>query len=92
MDGSNFQNYRSGRQHWYYGGLVKKSPFRLEIPSSGHWHVTVDMQGLQARVRSGIKVFAGVLPEARVRPLSEIPSLVRKNDYDTYGGNSKEIE
>ncbi|HGG6428063.1 TPA: DUF1883 domain-containing protein [Salmonella enterica subsp. enterica serovar Kottbus] len=29
------------------GGLAKRSPIRLQIPSSGHWHIAVDMQGLR---------------------------------------------
>ena len=36
MDNSNFQNFRSGRQHRYQGGLAKQSPIRLQVPSSGH--------------------------------------------------------
>jgi len=90
MDSSNFQNYRNGRQHRYHGGLVKQSPFRIQIPSSGHWHVTVDMQGLQGSVRSGIRMLPGALAEARQRPLSEAPSLVHKNDY--LPNNDDEIE
>src|SRR3569833_2856174 len=65
MDSSNFQNYRSGRNHRYYGGLAKRSPIRLQIPSSGHWHVTVDMQGLVGTVRSSIRMMARALPEIR---------------------------
>lgn len=91
MDSSNFQSYRNGRQHRYFGGLVKQSPFRLQIPNSGHWHVTVDMQGLRGTVRSGIRMLPGSLPEVRQRPLSEVPSLVHKNDYFP-SNNNDEIE
>ena len=77
MDSSNFQNYRSGRAHRYYGGLITRSPARLAVPSGGHWHVTVDMQGLQGTVRSGIRVVPGPLPVFREAPLSSVPSLVR---------------
>lgn len=91
MDSSNFQNYRSGRQHRYYGGLVKQSPFRLQIPNSGNWHVTVDMAGLMGTVRSGIRVLGSALPEIRQRPLSEVPSLVHKNDF-SLNSFSEEIE
>lgn len=90
MDSSNFQNYRNRRQHSYFGGLVKQSPFRLQIPSSGHWHVTVDLQGLRGTVRSGIRMLPGALPEVRQKPLSEVPSLVHKNDY--LPDNKDEIE
>jgi hypothetical protein len=43
MNSSNFSNYKNGRQHRYIGGLAKKSPLRLQIPTSGHWHVAIDM-------------------------------------------------
>lgn len=80
MDSSNFQNYRNGRQHTYYGGLAKQSPVRLSIPSSGNWHVTVDMQGLVGSVRSAMRVLPSALPELRQPALSTVPSLVQKND------------
>ena len=90
MDSSNFQSYRNGRQHRFYGGLVKQSPFRIQIPNSGHWHVTVDMQGLRGTVRSGIRILPGALAEARQRPLSDAPSLVHKNDF--FPNNNDEVE
>ncbi len=79
MDSSNFSSYRNGRQHRYHGGLATKSPLRLPIPSSGNWHVAVDMQGLQGSTRASVRVLPGPLPEIRETPLAEIPSLVRKN-------------
>lgn len=77
MDGSNFSKYRAGRKHSYYGGLVRRSPARLTIPSNGHWHVTVDMEGLGGSTRAGVRVVPGPLPQLREAPLSSIPSLVR---------------
>lgn len=77
MDSSNFQSYKAGRQHRYYGGLAKSSPVRLGVPHSGTWHVTVDLQGMRGNVRSGVRVENGPLPELRERPLASIPSLVR---------------
>ncbi len=35
MDSSNFQSYRSGRRHTYYGGHITQSPCRISIPHSG---------------------------------------------------------
>jgi hypothetical protein len=90
MNGSNFQNYRNGRQHHFYGGLVKQSPFRLQIPSSGPWHVTIDLQGLRGSVRSGIRILPGALPEIRQKSLSTVPSLIHKSDY--LPDHSDEIE
>ncbi|WP_026706565.1 DUF1883 domain-containing protein [Flavobacterium soli] len=91
MDSSNFQNYKNGRQHRYFGGLAKQSPVRLSIPSTGSWHVTVDMQGLRGTVRSSIRMMPSTLPEFRQPALSTVPSLVHKNDEYPFN-NSNEAE
>ncbi len=80
MNSSNFQNYRNGRRHSYIGGLAKKSPVRLQIPSSGHWYVTVDMQGLRGTTRSSIRMMPSALPEMRQPSLSTVPSLVQNRE------------
>nr|WP_298891998.1 DUF1883 domain-containing protein [uncultured Acinetobacter sp.] len=79
LDSTNFQNYKNGRKHTYYGGLAKRSPIRIAVPNSGHWYVAVDMQGLRGSTKASVRVVEGALPEIRERPLSEIPSLVRDN-------------
>lgn len=78
MDSSNLSNYKNGRRHTYHGGLAKRSPVRLAIPSSGRWHVTVDMQGLRGNVRSSARVLPGPLPTFSERPLADVPSLFRE--------------
>jgi len=86
MNGSDFSSYKNGRSHRYIGGLVKQSPYRMKVPNSGTWHVTVDMQGLHGSTRSGIRVIPGAalkpLPVANEAPLRSIPSLVRDAQED----------
>lgn len=65
LDSSNFQRYRQGRDHRYHGGLAQRSPVRLGIPSSGTWHLVVDMQGLRGTTRSSVRV----IPSSALRPL-----------------------
>ncbi len=77
MDSSNFQNYRSGRRHTYYGGHAKRSPVRLQVPRGGPWHVTVDLGGYGGSVRSSIRILPGPLAPLREAPLSSVPSLIR---------------
>jgi hypothetical protein len=77
MNSSDFSNYKNGRSHRYIGGLARKSPVRLQIPSSGHWHVAVDMQGLRGSTRASVRVVPGALPEIREIPLSSVPGLVQ---------------
>jgi hypothetical protein len=81
MDYSNFQSYRNGRSHRYTGGLAKNSPVNLQIPSTGNWHVTVDMQGLRGTVRSSVRTLPSALPSLRQPSLSSVPSLVHKDDF-----------
>lgn len=78
MDTSNFNSYRNNRSHRYIGGLIKRSPYRMQIPRTGHWHVTVDVAGLRDGTRSSIRILPGALPLAPAeRPLAEVPSLLR---------------
>src|SRR5687768_13690054 len=77
MDSSNFQSYKSGRQHRFYGGQAKRSPVNLPIPHSGHWHVVLDFGGYPGKARTGVRVLPGRLPEIHDTPLSAVPSLVQ---------------
>jgi hypothetical protein len=78
MDPSNFSSYRSGRNHRYHGGLIDRSPYRVAIPNSGNWHLTVDVAGLRNGTRSSIRFIPSALPPARSEAsLSSVPSLVR---------------
>lgn len=79
LDSSNFSNYRNGRQHRFVGGLAQRSPIRLQIPSSGHWHVVVDMQGLRGSTRASFRMLPAPLRPIQEAPLSEVPSLVRRD-------------
>ena len=56
MDWSNFQNYKSEKDHKYYGGHVIKSPFITIVPNSGHWFITIDLGGFKGNVSSSVKV------------------------------------
>lgn len=42
MDSSNLSNYRNRRRYRYLGAHVTRSPYRMRIPRSGHWHIVVD--------------------------------------------------
>jgi len=76
MDSSNFNSYRNGRRHHYYGGHATRSPVRLEVPRSGHWYVVIDPGGYAGTVRSSVNVLPGRLRPIRQAPLSSLPSLV----------------
>jgi hypothetical protein len=65
VDSTNKRNYEAGRRTSYIGGLVKRSPYRMVIPRSGHWHVLVTMDGLRGRTSAAVRVLPGPLPPAR---------------------------
>lgn len=58
MDAHNFQRYRSGQRHNYYGGEALKSPVRLQVPNAGHWYVVLDLGGAAGRIESSINVLS----------------------------------
>ena len=65
LDSSNFSAYKNGRNFRYTGGLVRKSPVVLAVPSAGRWHGVVDMRGLGGRVNASIRVLPNALPPLR---------------------------
>lgn len=54
-DDSNFSSYRSGGRFQYHGGHFKMFPARINVPSSGHWNVTIDLGGRQANISYNIQ-------------------------------------
>lgn len=69
MTASAFQSYRNGRAHRMIGGLVRHSPYEVSIPTSGHWYVAVDMQGLVGDTRASVQV----VPAETRQPLPPAP-------------------
>ena len=59
MDSFNFSDYKRGSAYRYYGGHAEKSPVRLVAPSSGKWHLVVDLGGYAGSVRAGVRVLQG---------------------------------
>ena len=90
MDSSNFSSFENNQQHRYIGGLVKQSPYRMSVPSSGQWYVTVDMNGLRGTTRSSVRVLPGALPTARSLPLASVPSLVQRDEPPRFDSTVRE--
>ena len=59
LDDSNFDAYRRGSQHRYYGGLAKQSPVRIAPPAPGHWHLVVDLGGFGGSISASARVLQG---------------------------------
>lgn len=68
MTQSEYRNYQTGRRYRYHGGRVTRSPFRIAVPSAGHWVVAIDLGGYAGRISASVAVEPpprGHLPEAR---------------------------
>jgi hypothetical protein len=45
LDDLNFNKFRNGQQHRYYGGFYRMFPVRLVVPKTGHWNIVIDLGG-----------------------------------------------
>ena len=96
MDSSNYNSYKNGRRHRYYGGYVKQSPFKIVVPNSAHWFVTIDLGGYAGSLKHSVRVLPGALPVARQRlPLAEEPNLFveamdANKEYDVFISHASE--
>lgn len=96
MDSSNYNNYKNGKRHRYYGGYVKQSPYRISVPSSGHWYLTIDLGGYAGKVRHSARVLSGILPTAKQQlPLAEeqnlfVESIDANKEYDVFISHASE--
>jgi hypothetical protein len=58
MDTGNFHSYRQGARYQCFGGEARRSPIRLKVPQSGHWHVAIDLGGRSGTIRAGVRVLS----------------------------------
>jgi hypothetical protein len=68
MTSADYSNYKAGRRYRYHGGRVSRSPFRIAVPSNGHWVVAIDLGGYAGRISASVAVQPpprGFLPPAR---------------------------
>lgn len=96
MDSTNYSNYKNGRRHRYYGGYVTRSPYRITVPNSDHWYLTIDLGGYAGKVKHSARVLSGILPAAREPlPLAQETNLYVDNtdlnkEYDVFISHASE--
>ncbi|MFK0330516.1 DUF1883 domain-containing protein [Rhizobium sp. NPDC090275] len=56
MTSPNYQRFTEVLDFKYVGGVARKSPIRVPIPDSGHWHLVVDMEGHHGLAESSVKI------------------------------------
>jgi hypothetical protein len=54
-DDQNFEKFRGGQEHRYYGGFYRILPARIVIPKSGYWNVIIDLGGRRATAKYRIR-------------------------------------
>jgi Domain of unknown function (DUF1883) len=58
LDPTNYQLFKSGQQHQYYGGRALRSPIRLPVPSRGRWYIVIDLGGHGGTIRHNIRLIS----------------------------------
>ncbi len=61
LDDANFQNYLQGKHYDYEGAYVRTSPFRMQAPHPGRWHLIVNLGGGTGRVQASGRVISGTM-------------------------------
>jgi hypothetical protein len=61
LDDENFQSYRQGKPYQYSGGYARTSPYRIQAPRGGRWHLVVDLAGGAGRVQASSHVVSANL-------------------------------
>jgi Domain of unknown function (DUF1883) len=56
LDSTNYEHYRRGEPYEYEGGFAEDSPFPIEPPHPGRWHLVVDLGGYTGHVRAGYRI------------------------------------
>jgi hypothetical protein len=65
MTSPNFQRFTEVLDFKYAGGVARKSPIRIPVPESGHWHLVVDMEGHHGLAESSVKIIAAPAGQKR---------------------------
>lgn len=96
---SEYGDYKAGRRYRYHGGRVTRSPFRIAVPSNGHWVVAIDLGGHAGRISASVAVQPpprGFLPEARslqASPASDVAVRAEPEEPagDLLGGQTWDV-
>lgn len=99
MTSTDYNDYKAGRRYRYHGGRVTRSPFRIAVPSTGHWVVVIDLGGYAGRISASVAVqppAPGFLPVARGAQESAASRVAVREDPeepegDVLGGQTWDV-
>jgi hypothetical protein len=61
LDTDNFHKYEQGLPFQYEGGYARTTPYRIQVPRPGHWHLVVDLGGGPGSIQASVGVLRGSL-------------------------------
>lgn len=83
MTQAEYRNYQAGKRYRYHGGRVTRSPFRLGVPSAGHWVVAIDLGAYAGRISASVAVEPpprGYLPDARTHQANPAANVAVRDE------------
>ncbi|GEC30140.1 DUF1883 domain-containing protein [Sinorhizobium fredii] len=69
MTDVNFTRYTETLKHQFFGGVARKSPLRMTIPETAHWHLVIDTEGHHGLAESSVRVIESA-GQPRFQPAS----------------------
>lgn len=67
MSDVNFTRYKEALKHQFFGGVARKSPLRMTIPETAHWHLVIDAEGHHGLAESSVRVVEAA-GQPRIQP------------------------
>lgn len=58
LDDANLNRYQRRDRYRYLGGHFTRSPARIPVPTTGHWHVVIDLGGYAGHLNASVRVIA----------------------------------
>lgn len=56
LDNQNLHYYKSRQTYHYKGGYTTSSPYSITVPSTGQWHIVIDLGGRGGNVKASVRV------------------------------------
>jgi len=66
MTAANFNKYKVGFLHRFFGGFKTTSPYYVDIPANDHWVVVIDLGGYSGVVKASVKILGNKKLETSV--------------------------
>jgi hypothetical protein len=58
LDEAAYALFKENTAHKFIGGYIERSPYKVGIPSDGHWYVIIDAGSFFGKIKSLVKLFS----------------------------------